>query len=426
MKRSKLSVLWIVLFINTLPVLTLAELVEKPVSVGGKESGSLSLQEALSLCVENNPRVLEAKKKMGMAEARVVQSRAYPNPEIDLSSTGLLPEVTGSENAVETEVQLQQEVEISGTRHQKRLIAEAEVGIARENWRNTLAEIKVAVKEKYWALQLAQKKSELAAENVEYARKFLNQVELKYRSGKTTLAEVIRARLELTQVENDLIKVRKIKRLAEAEINTLLNRSPVGHFEPADEFTYIKWSYDQETILTETLQKHPELSSGRLRLIAAEKKLALAKAGAIPNPRVTVGSKIVEGKSALIAGLSFPLPLWYRNQGEIDEAIAEAESVKAEVEALEKEISLELYRGVIEMDNSASQVDLLKNTVQEVTELLRIAGLQYQQGKSDFLTYLGSLTAFRSKKLDYFEALYNYYVRQAEVQKYLNLQTKTE
>jgi len=156
-----------------------------------------------------------------------------------------------------------------------------------------------------------------------------------------------------------------------------------------------------ETVLTR-LDQRPDLQSLSSRSEAAELEGRAAKRGGIPEVTVGIGPKYVDNGSTQDNGvalsLSFPLPVFDRQQAGQQRAAAESLQTRAEYRLLRNRAEGEL-RGLYRQTEGlrATAIDYRSRAVVASPDLLRIAETAYQGGESSLLelldAYRGTLEA---------------------------------
>ena len=122
----------------------------------------ITLQECLKIANENNIRIIETKKEIETVKSKLIQVKAYPNPEIEINDYGLVNKLGTSES--DREIKLSQEIEILGKRKKRMGIAKTEIEIFNQKLNSIWAEVRFDVKAKYNEILLIQKKKESMTE----------------------------------------------------------------------------------------------------------------------------------------------------------------------------------------------------------------------------------------------------------------------
>src|SRR3989339_932500 len=209
---------------------------------------SISLKKALSIANEKNAKVISARKDIEAAKSKHIQAGAYANPSIEFQA----PNVTDIDMS-SYELSLSQELEIFGKRTKRKDIAEDLISIAGEQLKSVWLDVALEVKEKYYELLLIQKRSEIAKENLNLVRRLLDSVQVKYQSGSIYLNELLRAKIELSQAENELILTEREMKVAKSQFNLLLGESVSNEYKIEENIFYQEKKMDYETIKSKAL-----------------------------------------------------------------------------------------------------------------------------------------------------------------------------
>ena len=137
-------------------------------------------------------------------------------------------------------------------------------------------------------------------------------------------------------------------------------------------------------------------------------------------PSVTVnGSYWREiGREAVQGGLSVPLPLWYRKQGEIASSLAERRREEAELLRARNELTRAIHQ---HYQDARTTADLLavfdKGLLKQAQEALRLARFSFQQGASSLLEVFDAQRVQRQIQMDYAQARYDLAVSLARLER---------
>ncbi len=125
---------------------------------------------------------------------------------------------------------------------------------------------------------------------------------------------------------------------------------------------------DLESAVALGFRLRPDLQAARLREESAERSIILARAGRIPNLNPFLGynreTDVLEGimigpfpfvdkSNELVFGVSLDLPVFSRGQAQIAEAASARLQARAEMEALEREIRMEISSALQRVASSA-------------------------------------------------------------------------
>lgn len=374
----------------------------------------LTLQQALALAAANHPRMVAAEQDLKAAEGRAAGLRAWNNPE-------LAAEYLGSpDGRQELGVSLEQQIDLPGKRGAKHAAGAAQIASAREQVNHAWSEASYETKLAYYALLLAEKRKDLAAENLTFFRKFQESVRTEYQSGQVAVSEVNRAQVELSQAENEWFLAEKELRAAKARVNQLLNRPPEEPFSPGDSLAFGERRLDFAALAKTIPENNSELKSSQRRVESSRRALELARQEAWPSPGLGVAAKRDEGGGFVGGTLRLALPLWNHNQG--SKTAAEAELAKDEYAAgvLEKQLRTHLYGACADAEYAAKRVVNMKKGLEQSGGLLTQADTLYREGKTPFLAYLDTLRTVKSVKQGYYEAVADYQSKLALIDQLTN------
>jgi len=161
---------------------------------------------------------------------------------------------------------------------------------------------------------------------------------------------------------------------------------------------------DEVGLVEIALSSRPDLQAARLREALAEAGVDLARSQAVPNltgsvryAREPVVSRLASAtqrrafdrENVLDFGISIPLPLWNREQGNIREASSKVIQAKAERAALENAIRAEVATASRRYQSASRTLDLIRTGVVNETQAgFTITQLAYRLGDMRLLDVL--------------------------------------
>jgi len=382
-----------------------------------REEEALSLSEALRIAYTQNPEMIQVRREIDAAKGRRIQAEALPDPEVEFEIGGLKKE-DGHRKGNLDSFDIKQPLDPFGTRFLRASIAKDNIKIAKGDLNVVWARVREQALELYATILAEQKALEVARDNLSATRQFFTQVETRYQSGNALQSDVIRARIEVSRSENDLLISQKNLQVAKGQLNLVLGRPVETGFELTDTLTYEALQYEYQVIKQEAFARRADLLNEKIRIKAREKGFGSALLKTF-LPKSSIGverfTESFENDTAIL--VSFSYPLWGFNLGEVKEAKAEKEKQKVRYEALEREVGLEVYQGFLEAELADKQVQIQKKANDEANELLRQITLRYEEGSVAFLTYLENIKTIKETRLAYFNALKTYKEKVAELER---------
>lgn len=349
----------------------------------------LSAKEALGSARTTALTVERAKAEVAAAEGRAVQAGLRPNPEVSATFENFAG--TGPFRAVqqsEATVAFSQPFELGGKRTARREVAARELEIARLNLALAYANLEYAVRLDFAELLAAQERADLARTNLEQARELVRVARALVDAGRDPPLRQLRAEALLAQSEaeaasalRDLLAVRR--RLA----FRIGSEDPELVAIPSPPFRFTNLDSEYPT-LDEKL--------AAAQRAAADARIALATAQGVPDLTATAGVRRFQesGGVAVIAGISLPLPLFNRNQGNFAAARAESAAIASTEQLVRREASLSRRQAVLDYESANARLQALENSaLNEASEAVRLAGIGYRAGKFGLLDLIDAQQA---------------------------------
>ena len=382
-------------------------------------TGTLTLRDALAAALLHNPQLRATAWEPRIAEARRLQAGLRPNPELDASVEGFAgdDELSGFD-AAETTVSLAQLIELGGKRQRRvdvaeagRLVAVADVGAAR------LAVLTETTLRFLRVLEL-QRRIELAERAAALAAEATRLVERRVEAGDVSPIDATRARLEsdaaairVDQLERRLLTARR-------ELAAAWDQDEPGFTDVAGDLPAVDDVPELPRLLAR-LDDHPDLRRARAELTQRRAAIALERSRAVPDVTVAAGGqyKGEVNEPGLVAGVSVPLPLFDRNQGNILAArLAAVQAVDA-ADAARRDLAVRLTRAHGDLDAAQREARAVEaRLLPAATEAYEATRRAYEQGKVPFVSVLEAQQTLFEVERRLVEATFDYHRALAEVE----------
>jgi cobalt-zinc-cadmium efflux system outer membrane protein len=368
---------------------------------------TITLEKAISLAFENNPRIIESRKAIIASGGDLITAGSLPDPEVEFEIGGFKRDEDGRRKTNLDGFRIRQGFDPPGVRKLKKEIAAAWVSVQKESLRQAWGEVYSQVRQTYNKIALDKKEIELAKGNLEILRNFFSRVQQRLQSGQALKNELQRARIELLKAENTCLAAEKELKTDKARLNLLMGRSMEVAFDIEDEPKEYKLEISLQKLTEIAFINRPDIKQEKINLNSKTKNVTKEKLKRLPAP--FIGFQRIredfENDYGVVFGFSFPL--WSSNSGEIQKASAEKEAQWARLEATRREIAFEVYEAYLEVELAQKQLDSLKKSLEEANELLHLADLSYSEGEMDFINYLDQVRTVAETRVKYYEGLFN-------------------
>lgn len=366
----------------------------------------LTLASAIDMALKRNPDLVASRYELTAAQARALQAGLRPNPELDLELENFAGSgaATGTD-ALETTLSLSQVVELGGKRGLRLSVAEADSNLIAIEQRARQLDILAEVTRRFIDVVAAQERARFAAENSRLAQQTLDAINARVQAARAPLAEASRARIAVTRTAIEERRAAAALRSARYGLAALWGDvEPTFTSASADLFAFAPVEAFPDLI--KQIERNPDITRFASQARLREAELRLAQAQARPNLAFSIGIRQLEesNDTALVAGVSMPLPVFDRNQGAIREARARRAQSDAELQAELVRIRGALYAVYQEMIATGESANSLRNeAIPQAQTALEQTQSGYDRGRFSFLELLTAqqeLLALREAAID--------------------------
>ena len=162
---------------------------------------------------------------------------------------------------------------------------------------------------------------------------------------------------------------------------------------------------------------NPDLARAEADIEKARAQLALQLSQAKPDWAVNFGYKRTTGFNTLLGGVSVPLPLLNRNQGNILLGEAEVESSRSTKQVAAAAVESNVLAALAAVRRRHAMIqDLQKGMVDRAEEFWRISLAAYQEGGADLLRLLDAQRVRNEVQLLFTTTEMEYRISMAELE----------
>ncbi|MFO7908133.1 MAG: TolC family protein [Planctomycetota bacterium] len=371
-----------------------AEAVPPPAAdLAGPHAVDVYIAHALS----QNPDIEAARKRVDAAAYKVPQAASLRDPTFGVTA---FPEsVQTAAGQQDVSLTTNQHVPWFGKLGTKADAAESGVNVARAQLAAVELEVIEQVKQAYYELYFVERAIEITKDNRALLLDLVQIAENRYRTGSVSQQDVLRAQVEVSQLDDQLVRLRQRLDGTQAKLARLLHVSPETPVRALEQTPRQQIPHDLERLYRLAVSQRPELHA---QLAAAERdrrEVDLARLEYFPD--LTAGmtwigtssagiSPVANGNDPLLLGVSVNVPI-YRKR--LEAGVREAESrmvaTTREYDSLRDrtaESVKDLYTRAV------SRHDLVKlfrdDIIPKAEQTLEVSRAAYQVDDVDFLTLI--------------------------------------
>ncbi len=376
---------------------------------------ALTLKAAVQCALTNNPEIRGLQADAASARGAVNTAKTWENPQFSIAP-GFKSVRDPSATQFHGNFGLEQKFEWPGKRALRRALAEKDVALRRlalEGFRSKLA---IQVRRAFEALQTSLQLVALREQQLTMAKAFANAAQKKVEGGFAPDFEATKAEVAIVAAQKSLREARAQSDAARVRLNTLMGAMPNQPLSLADESPEDPMCSDRASLLKLALATNASVRLKETEAQRAGLNVDSAKKSRWPDFTVGPGLEYTRDEQIVGFGVSVPLPLWNRKQGEIATAKAELEKTRAGLDQLRRAIGCDVtiasQNFTAAADSLAYYTPALRNKLKTA---LDAAEASYSEGRASLLLYLEAQRTYFDTQADYFATLQQLHDADAEM-----------
>ena len=368
-----------------------------------EQASTFTLDRIIDLALERNPAILGAKSVIEQNEGMRTQAGAYPNPTIGgQTGSGTLRDPSVGPRVTEYGMTLHQTVEWPGMREARKDAADAGLAGATVGLDEAKLNLIAEVKGMFYELLLAERTVELLQQNLEIVQEVARIVRARVRSGEGPQFEAVKADVEVLKAKQEMTKAKNVVRVKLVGLNTLAAGALGTRYQVQGDFRSLRDRLDPEQMASRDLSQHPTIKRQGKLVEQAELTVTKERQGRVPNVTLFGGYARETGREGMVAGVSLPTPLWYRQQGHIATALGTQRKEEAGLLRARNDLTRAINQHAREAETAQDQILVYEEgLLKQAQEALRIAQLSFRQGASSLLDVLDAQRVQRQITVDY-------------------------
>ncbi len=369
-----------------------------------------SLPEILVLALKHSPVMNGAEAALEESKGRQVAAGAYLNPTVSGSAgRGSIRDPRTGVAIAERTITVEQPFEWPEKRAARQRAADAGLSGALAGMDEAKVALTADVKAAFYQLLFAQQDALLAKENLRTVEDFVTLIGARVETKESPKFELVKATVEHQKTHKDLARADNALIVARANLNKVTGKALEEHFSVQGEFESIKAGLNLGVLTEQALDRHPTLRRQEKAVEQAQFALEHERAARMPNVSVIGQYHREAGDESMTAGLSVPVPIWYRRQGEIGTAMGAHHRAQAERIQAQHELEQGVTKYFQEMQTAQRQIQVFeKGLLFQAKEALDIAQFSFRNGVASLLEVIDAQRVYRQTLLEYAQARADY------------------
>ncbi|MGY2327841.1 TolC family protein [Pseudomonas sp. SDT2931_S440] len=369
-------------------------------TVQGANAQTLTLESALQTAFANNPDMAAAQWEIDIAQGGRQQAGLIPNPVASWDAEDT------RRNSRTTTVKLSQTLELGGKRGARIDVAtraQEAAALTLEQRRNGL---RAEVIDGYYGALRAQERLDLAQRSLALAERGLVVANGRVTAGKTSPVEATRAQVQLSEIRLEFNR-------AQMGLTDAYRRLAASTGAASTDFQAVATQAQAAPALPSPaqllgrLEQTAELRLAELQIVQGEAALGLEKAQRIPDLDVSIGSQYDASvrERVNVVGVSMPITLFNRNQGNVLAASRRADQARDLRNAAELRLRTETRQALDLWQTANTEVRSFNQQILPAAQsAVDSATRGFEMGKFNFLDVLDAQRTLIAARTQYLAA----------------------
>jgi cobalt-zinc-cadmium efflux system outer membrane protein len=371
---------------------------------------------------QNNPTLLADKLNIDESKAQEITAFLRPNPNLGLLSDQITPFNVGPSHGALAYLLPSATISYLYEREHKRDLRRESAQKAAAIAVSTHADVErtLLFNLRSAFVQILQAKSvlQLAKDNLAYYDHVLDLSRERFKAGDIAQIDLDRLELQRVQYESDLQTALVDLRTAKIQLLTLLNnRTPIEQFDVSGPFDFSDRILAQDEFRRIALDTRPDLRAAVEAVDKAQTdhRLAIANGSTDPTFSVDVGRNppidLYFG-----VGVSFPLRIFDRNQGEKLRTKLDIERNQRLLDAAQAQVFSDVDSAYATVNSNVILLQPYKaKYLQQAVRVRDTVFFAYQRGGASLLDFLNAQSDYRTVELSYVNLLGSYMAAAAQL-----------
>lgn len=376
----------------------------------------ISMDDAIRLALQHNHALQALRTTIQQSLAEEITANLRPNPTLGLDAQFLpiFQPHEFSSDYINQQAQFDAGVGYlfeRGKKRQHRLQAAQDLtAVVRSQVSDNERQLTFSVGQQFVDVLLAESTLEFAQANLDSFQKTVDIGKERYRAGDLSEGDFLKIKLQLLQFQSDLSAAKLAKLQSLAALRQLLGFESVpDDYDVQGTLDYQPVHADMTGMKSLAALNRPDLRAAQQAVVAAESQLALQKANGKMDVTGTFNYTHTAGVNTGAFFYNMPLPIFNRNQGEIQRASYGITQAQQQASETTQQVSTDVVQAYENLRTNDQVVQLYQGGyVDEAKESRDISEYAYRKGAASLLDYLDAERTYRANQLAYRQALANY------------------
>lgn len=412
-----------------------------------QEVKKLTVEEAVSIGLENNKFLKSSRLQSEAADAkyREVKTQGLPSLKLNASYTRLsevdpfsisTPFGTFDINPVilnnySARLTLQQPIftgnKLSGAVDATMFLSQA----AHEDYNYQTQETRFAIRNAYWNLYRVNLMNKVLQETFNNISARTVDAKNLFDQGLLTKNDLLKLQVQQADIKFRMLEAVNNVSLANKALNNLLSLPMETVIDPISQVVLsVESMSDVSSLIEEALKNRPDIKSGSFKQSAAESNISVAKSGyypqlalqgnftyAQPNPRIFPAQEKFKDTWDVSLVMSYDIWNWFATSYASEQAEANYASVSEGISALRQGVELEVTQAYLVYKQSSEKYEVAKLGLEQAEENIKLTAAKFKEGLALSSDVIDAETALFQAKANFTSAIIEHELAKAKVNK---------
>jgi outer membrane protein, heavy metal efflux system len=379
----------------------------------------LTLDDALGLATGRNPALAVAINEIQAAEGDKIAANKRPNPafSVQLEDFPLRAHPGPFFNAQDIASRVDYEIERGGRRRLRTETTSQVLETRKLEYQDQIRLMKLEVQRVFYQVILAKSNLESSQLILNQAEQMISLNRVRFQQGDISALDMNRIEVEKLRFQDDVFQSDLALRKAKSALLALLNAPDLSRDMEVIGVLSVnpllpEPGLPQQASLTDLIQtalkQRPDLAARLQEIKRADAETQLQRAIRSPNVTVGGGYKRSGENNSFVLGVTIPLQIFNRNEGEIIRADAEKRRAINLAAAARKDVQLEVQQAHTAVEINRQRVDYMRTQqLRKAEEVSKVTLDSYNLGGSTLIDYLDAQRTYRDTLRIFNQALFD-------------------
>ncbi len=295
-----------------------------------------------------------------------------------------------------------------------------------QDYLGTRQQVVLDLRSGYFGYLASRRALKVQEETVRQNQELTKQAQGFYQVGLKAKIDVTKAEANLYQAEANLIQAKNNVELARVTLQNALGIKTWPYKDVEDVLEVTPQPRPLEELLAQATERRPEIQKNRFQQEFNQAAIKVARAGYFPtfNSVAAYGWQSLDQPFATLpsnwyvgAAVTFPLFNGLSTKYSVSQNKAQLRAAMENFEVLRQNATKEVNQAYLNVKSGWELIRATKKALEAARENLRLAWGRYQAGVSTIIEATDAQVQFSQAELNFVQALYNYRVFEAQLDK---------